>query len=56
MDDDQEQQRQDDEERMAHNLAALNRIKEAGLPEVARDLASELGVSKEFNQKETYRG
>lgn len=42
------QQKQLEEERMAHNLEALKRIEEAGLSKVARDLAAELGLSKEF--------
>lgn len=45
------QQQQAEEERMAHNLQALERIEKAGLKEVARDLAAELGLSKEFKQQ-----
>ena len=53
--DDQQQQRQDDEERMQHNLEALKRIEEAGLHKIARDLACELGLVKEFNQQNERR-
>lgn len=42
------QQQELEEERMVHNLEALRRIEKAGLPDVARDLAAELGLSKEF--------
>ena len=45
-----------EEARMAHNLAALKRIAEAGLPEVAQELAAELGLKDQFNQKENYCG
>ena len=38
-------------ERMAHNLEALKRIERAGLPDVARDLAGELGLSDEFKRE-----
>lgn len=46
------QQQELEEERMAHNLEALKRIEEHGLPEVARDLAAELGISKQYQQIE----
>ena len=44
-----------EEERMEHNLQALKRIERAGLPDVARDLAGELGLTKEFNQQHERR-
>lgn len=43
------QQQELEEERMAHNLNALERIVQAGLPDVAMDLASELGIREQFN-------
>jgi len=49
---DYRQMQEAEEERMAHNLAALERIQRAGLPEVARDLARELGLSRQFQQVE----
>lgn len=45
------QQEELERERMEHNLQALKRIEHAGLPDIARDLASELGLTKEFNQQ-----
>ena len=47
---DYRQQQEDDEARMAHNLAALERIARAGLPEIADDLAAELGIKPEWRQ------
>ena len=49
---DQRQQQADEEQRMAHNLEALKRIDDAGLRQIAQDLALELGLLKEFNQQE----
>ena len=49
---DQRQQQADEERRMAHNLEALKRIDDAGLRQIAQDLALELGLLKEFNQQE----
>lgn len=43
-------QQEAEEERMAHNLDALKRIMKAGLPDVAKELAAELGLSKEFQR------
>ena len=48
------QQQEDDEARMAHNLAALERIARAGLPEIAQELAAELGLKDQFNHKEKH--
>jgi len=44
-----------EESRMAHNLDALERIARAGMPEIAQELAAELGLKDQFNQskKET---
>ena len=53
---DYRQQQECEEARMAHNLAALKRIAKAGLPEVALELAAELGLKDQYNQKENYRG
>ena len=44
------QQQELEEERMAHNLQCLERIQRAGLPDVARDVAAELGMSEEFRK------
>ena len=49
---DYRQQQEDDEARMAHNLAALERIARAGLPEVAQELAAELGLKDQFQLTE----
>lgn len=49
---DYRQQQEVEEERMEHNLRALERIQRAGMPEVARDLARELGLSQQFQQIE----
>jgi len=48
------QQQEAEEERMAHNLAALERIARAGLPEVAEELAAELGLKDQYNHKENH--
>jgi len=48
------QQQEAEEERMAHNLAALERIARAGLPEVAEELAAELGLKDQYNHKEKH--
>ena len=48
---DYRQQQEVEEERMAHNLAALDRIVRAGLPEVAQELAAELGLKDQFNKE-----
>ena len=48
---DYRQQAELEAERMAHNLEALKRIEQAGLPDVARDLAGELGLSDEFKRE-----
>jgi hypothetical protein len=45
------QQQELEAERMQHNLACLERIEKAGLPDVAKELAAELGLSKEFNHE-----
>jgi len=46
------QQQEAEEERMAHHLAALERIVRAGLPEVAEELAAELGLKDQYNHCE----
>ena len=43
-----------EEERLVHNLAALERIARAGLPEVAEELAAELGLKDQYNHKEKH--
>ena len=45
---DWQQQAELEQEHMAHNLEALKRIEQAGLPDVARDLAGELGLTNEY--------
>ena len=50
MDGDYRQQQEAEQERMSHNLEALKRIMKAGLPDVAKELAAELGLSKEFQR------
>jgi len=48
------QQQEAEEERLAHNLAALERIARAGLPEIAEELAAELGLKDQYNHKENH--
>lgn len=45
------QMQEAEEERMAHNLAALERLEKVGQAEAAKYFASELGLSNEFNRK-----
>lgn len=52
---DYRQQQEMEQERMAHNLECLKRIQEAGLDDVALEVAREFGLSREWERFSTER-